>query len=86
METLRRKISFGDGTEKTILLYKVLGKYGTHGSEIFFLFEKPEVRKTMKCIVGKGNYDLGNNLRYATIERVEIYHIREDGFIYVNRA
>lgn len=85
MITLRRKI-YVDGEYQYIKLYKTLGKLGTHGTTIFYLFEKPETGKIIKCFHdGNGENLTDNNLMYRTVYSVQIDDIRvSDGFVYTS--
>lgn len=85
MITLRRKV-YVDGEYTYVKLYKTLGKLGTHGTTVFYLFEAPEVGKIIKCFHdGKGENLTDNSLMYRKVYSVLIDNIREsDGFIYTS--
>ena len=85
MIKLRRKVLTKDGY-KHITLYKTLGKLGTHGTTIFYLFEKPEKGKIIKCLHdGNGENLTDDNLMYRNIYSILIDDIREsDGFIFTS--
>jgi hypothetical protein len=83
--TLCRKV-YIDEEYKYINLYKTLGKLGTHGTTIFYLFEAPEVGKIIKCFHdGNGENLTDDNLMYRKVYSVFIDDIREsDYFIFVS--
>lgn len=82
MKVYRRKILTDEGY-KLVTIYEVLGKLGTHGTTVFFLFDKPEIGKRIKCIHdGHGGVVTSANLMHQTVATIIIDRIREDGFIY----
>lgn len=46
MKTYKKKIMLLDSNEyKMVTIYEVTGKYGTHGTNTFYLLDKPEKGK-----------------------------------------
>lgn len=88
MKVIRRKIFIEEINDyKMCTLYVCRGKYGTHGTTLFYLFEKPEIGKIIKAIVSESwQYDNDSNLMFAEIREIEVWDINKDnGYIYVNR-
>ena len=84
-EKIKRKILIGNEYNMKTL-YKAIGKLGTHGSTLFWLFDKPEIGKTIACICNEHDVVTDANLMHQNIHRIIIDNIREsDGFIFVSK-
>lgn len=89
MKTLRKKI-YDDrvGKERFQTFYEYLGKIGTHGTTLIWLFEPVEVGKIIQGIDEECHvnpYDKGCAFRYVEWRRYFVTNIYDNGYIFLDR-